>query len=141
MDEAEQIAQISLFAMMKKRDHKRIVKGAERLQFQAGETIIREGEKDGCVYIVLSGQVEIVIGLGTEHEKVLRVNGPNTYFGEMAILDNYVRTASVRCQTRTEVLALTQWNIREEIQRHPTIGIEIIQTLSRRLTETYAQID
>ena len=57
----------------------------------------------------------------------------NNYFGEMALIDDYVRTASVVADDRTEVLSLDRWNIREEIKRNPSIAIELLQTLGRRL--------
>ena len=51
----------------------------------------------------------------------------------MALLDDHVRTASVIAKENTEVLSLNQWNIREEIRKNPSIAIELIQILSRRL--------
>lgn len=51
----------------------------------------------------------------------------------MALLDDYVRTASVVAKKATEVLALDQWNIREEFKKNPFVAIELLQMLSRRI--------
>jgi len=51
----------------------------------------------------------------------------------MALIDDYVRTASVVANETTEAISLDQWNIREEIRKYPSIAIELLQTLGRRL--------
>ena len=51
----------------------------------------------------------------------------------MALLDDYVRTASVVAKKDTEVLALDQWNIREKFKKNPFVAIELLQMLSRRI--------
>jgi CRP-like cAMP-binding protein len=77
--------------------------------------------------------VKVIKGLGSQNEKPLRILRPNNYFGEMALLDDYVRMASVVAKKDTEVLALDQWNIREEFKKNPFVAIELLQMLSRRI--------
>ncbi len=139
MDHAEIIARISLFSMFKKRDIKRIAKRAQLHSYKKGDVIIREGERDGRVFILIEGQVEVIIGLGTDREKKIGMFGPDNYFGEMAVLDDYVRTASIVSVRDTQALSLDHWNIRDEIAKYPSIAIELIQTLSRRLREVYGK--
>ena len=140
MDKADIIARISLFSMMKRRDLRRIAKNARHYVYQKGDIIIREGERDGRVFVLIAGKVEVIIAMGTAREKRIRTFGPDSYFGEMAVLDDYIRTASVVACEETEVLSLDHWNIREEIRKYPAIAIELIQTLSRRLREAYGEI-
>ena len=140
MDHAEIIARISLFSMFKKRDIKRIAKRAQLHSYKKGDVIIREGERDGRVFILIEGQVEVIIGLGTDREKKIGMFGPDNYFGEMAVLDDYVRTASIVAVQDTHALSLDHWNIRAEIAKYPSIAIELIQTLSRRLREAHGQM-
>jgi CRP-like cAMP-binding protein len=94
-----------------------------------------EGSRDGRLFIMVSGEVEVIKNLGLETEKPLRTLRPNSYFGEMALIDDYVRTASVVAREETEVLCLDQWNIREEIKKYPNIAIELMQSLGRRIRE------
>ena len=77
--------------------------------------------------------MKVIKGLGSQNEKPLRILRPNNYFGEMALLDDYVRTASVVAKKDTEVLALDKWNIREEFKKNPFVAIELLQMLSRRI--------
>jgi CRP/FNR family transcriptional regulator len=118
---------------MKKRDLKRIAKLANHHSFKEGEVIIREGTRDGRLFVIISGQVEIIKGLHGSSKESLRMLGPTHYFGEMALIDNYIRTASVVAVKDTDALTLDQWNIREEIKKYPSIAIELLQTLGRRL--------
>ncbi|MBC8418504.1 MAG: cyclic nucleotide-binding domain-containing protein [Proteobacteria bacterium] len=133
MDDAEILSRVALFSLMKKRDLRRIAKLAKHHSYKKGEIIVREGARDGRLFIVISGEVEVIKGLGGGSEKPLRVLRCDNYFGEMALIDDYVRTASVVAKEDTEVLSLDQWNIREEIKKYPSIAIELLQTLGRRL--------
>ncbi|MCF8145990.1 MAG: cyclic nucleotide-binding domain-containing protein [Deltaproteobacteria bacterium] len=133
MDDAEILSRVALFSLMKRRDLKRIAKLAKHHSYEKEDVIIREGERDGRLFIIISGEVTVVKDLGGPSEKTLRVLRADNYFGEMALIDDYVRTASVIAQADTEVLSLDQWNIREEIKKYPAIAIELLQTLGRRL--------
>ncbi|MFH1242034.1 MAG: cyclic nucleotide-binding domain-containing protein [Pseudomonadota bacterium] len=133
MDEAEVLSRVSLFSLMKDRDIKRIAKQAKHHSFKKGDIVIREGERDGRLFVIISGEVEVIKGLGSQDERRLGTFRSSNYFGEMAIFDDYTRTASVRAMQDTEVLCLDQWNIREEIKKYPSIAIELLQILARRL--------
>ena len=133
MDDAEFLSGVSLFSLMKKRDLKRIAKKAKHHSFEKGDLIIREGDRDGRLFVIISGDVEVIKDAGGENERRLGGFRSNNYFGEMALLDDYVRTASVRAREDTELLSLDQWNIRDEIKKYPSIAIELLQILARRL--------
>ena len=122
-----------MFSLMKKRDLKRIAKQTKHHSFQKGDVVITEGDRDGRLFVIITGEVEVIKGLGSQNERRLGTFRSNNYFGEMAPLDDYVRTASVRALGDTELLSLDQWNIREEIKKYPSIAIELLQILARRL--------
>ena len=133
MDDAEILSRVALFSLMKKKDLRRIAKLAKHHSYKKGEIIVREGARDGRLFIIISGEVEVIKGLGAGDEKPLRILRSDNYFGEMALIDDHVRTASVVAKEETAVLSLYQWNIREEIKKYPAIAIELLQTLGRRL--------
>ena len=133
MDDAEILSRVALFSLMKKRDLKRIAKLAKHHSYKKGESIVREGARDGRLFVIISGEVAVIKGLGGKSEKNLRALRSDNYFGEMALIDDYVRTASVVAKEDTEVLSLDQWNIRDEIKKYPSVAIELLQTLARRL--------
>jgi CRP/FNR family transcriptional regulator len=127
------LSRVSLFSHLKKRDLKRIAKLGRHCTFPRGETIINEGEKDGSLFIIISGQVEVVKNLGQKSEKCLRRLGALCYFGEMALVDDLIRSASVIAREDTRALCIDQWNLRQEIVKYPALAIELLQMLNRRL--------
>lgn len=136
MDDAEILSRVALFSLMKKKDLRRIAKLTKHHSYKKGEIIVKEGARDGRLFIIISGEVEVIKNLGAGDEKPLRVLRSDNYFGEMALIDDHVRTASVVAKEETETLSLYQWNIREEIKKYPAIAIELLQTLGRRLRAT-----
>ncbi len=133
MDDVDILSKIALFSLMKKRDLRRLAKLTQRHLYKKGDVIINEGARDGRLFVIVSGEVAVIKGLGGSSEMFLRRLAPDTYFGEMALIDDYVRTASVVAQMDTEVLSLDQWNFRDEIKKYPSVAIELLQTLSRRI--------
>lgn len=133
MDEADFLAQVSVFSHMKRKDVQRIAKRARYQDFQAGELIIKEGDRDGQLFVIVTGEVEVIKNLGQGNQWRLQTLGSRGYFGEMALIGEWIRTASVVATRETRVLALGYLDLREEIERYPAIAIELLQMLSRRI--------
>jgi CRP-like cAMP-binding protein len=133
MNEAEVLAKVSLFSKMKAADLKRIASLAQSHVFQSGETIIREGDRDGRLFVIVSGEVEIIKSLGKKNERFVRTLGPLNYFGEMALIDDLVRSASVVAKRETGVLILDKWSLRQEFERYPAMALELMRMLSQRI--------
>ena len=133
MNEAEVLAKVSLFSGMRASDLERIASLAQSHVFQAGQTIIREGDRDGRLFVIVSGEVEVIKGLGKKTERYVRTLGPLNYFGEMALIDDLVRSASVVAKGETDVLILDQWRLRQDIERYPAMAFELMRMLSQRI--------
>ena len=128
-------ANIPLFSPLKDADLERIAKVTQAHTFQSGDVIIREGEKDRRLFVIVSGEVEVVKGLGSKREWPMRVLGPHDYFGEIALIDDAARSASVIAKVETEVLTLDHQSLQQVIENNPTIAFELLQKLSRRIRE------
>ena len=133
MDDLSFLGEVSIFSHLKKRDLKKIAKLAKQESFQAGDVIIGEGDRDGRLFVVMSGEAEVIKGRGGPAEWRLQTLGPRSYFGEMAMIGDWVRSASVVAKTDVEVLTLDQLNLRQEIEKYPMIAIELLQMLTRRI--------
>lgn len=133
MDELGFLGEVSIFSHLKKRDLKKIAKLAKQESFQAGDVIIGEGDRDGRLFVVMTGEAEVIKGRGGPAEWRLQALGPRSYFGEMAMIGDWVRSASVVAKTDVEVLTLDQLNLRQEIEKYPIIAIELLQMLTRRI--------
>lgn len=135
MDHLEILAQVPLFAPMKKRELKNIAATAEELLYEPGEIIIQEGERDGRLFVLLEGEVEVLKGQGQPGERLLRRLEPGAYFGEMAVLGDALRTASVVALGQARLLSLRDFNLRQAMERHPYIAIELLQVMSQRMQQ------
>ncbi len=133
MNDVDFLAEVSIFSHMKKRDLKRIAKLAKHEVFDEGDVIIKEGDRDGRLFVIIRGEAEVVKNLGRKNRLNQRTMDPKSYFGEMALIDDLVRTASVVAKKETEVLTLNQLNLRREMGKYPAIAVELLQMLSRRI--------
>jgi len=133
MNNADFLANVPLFSLMKRDDMERIAQSARRHSFDKGDVIIHEGEQDNRLFVIIRGRVDVIKNLASKKETLLGTFGPLSYFGEMALIDDLVRSASVVATKETEVLSLNQLNLRREIENYPLISIELLQMLSRRI--------
>ena len=101
--------------------------------FKTGDVIIKEGDQGAGVFVITSGQVEVVGGAEKASPTVLNTLGPGDFFGEMALFEGFPRSATVRCLKETECLAMTRWDFRAELNSHSEIAIAVIEALARRL--------
>jgi CRP/FNR family cyclic AMP-dependent transcriptional regulator len=133
INKAEFLSNIQLFSLMEKQDIKRIAGRATEMSFRRSDVIIKEGDIDNRLFMVIQGKVEVVKNMGKNHEKWIRTLGPCSYFGEMALIDDLVRSASIVAVEETKTLVLDRWNLHEEIKRFPSIAMELLRMLSRRI--------
>jgi CRP/FNR family transcriptional regulator, cyclic AMP receptor protein len=127
------LAKIELFADLDKSDLARLAKSTLVRDFKPGDVIVRENEAGVAFYIIVSGSVEVVKGLGTPNEQAMGTLSANTFFGEMALFDNHVRSASVRAATDCQCLVITKWDFNAEMSQNAHIAIAMLAVLARRI--------
>jgi hypothetical protein len=99
-------------------------------QHPAGATIVREGEFDDCMYLIVEGTVRI-----TRQDHVLAERGAKDFFGEMAVIDGETRSATVTAASPIRLLRLDRPDLFAVMDEQPGIAISICQTLTRRVRE------
>jgi len=132
---ADYLAEISIFSKFKPEDLKRLGQKCRNCSYQMGDVIIREGDRDGRLFVLVSGKVDVIKSYRTPKAKRLRILTAPCYFGEMALIDDMVRSATVVARGKVEALCLDQWNLHEEIERCPALAIELLQMLYRRFID------
>ncbi len=100
----------------------------------AGEMVFAEGTPGDALYLIDSGQVEIV-SPGRRDGTVLARLGANEFFGEMALLTGKPRSTAVRTVAHTNLWVLYRSDFDDLINRHPSISLALSRTLSERLSE------
>ena len=124
---------VSLFSHLKEEELQRLAGQSRYCSFKFGDVIIQEGERDDRLYILISGKVNIFKSYRTKKEKRLRTLEPPAYFGELALIDDLVRSATVVAMTDTKTLCLDKLDLDREIERSPLIAKKLLQMLNRRL--------
>jgi CRP/FNR family cyclic AMP-dependent transcriptional regulator len=99
------------------------------------QTIVEEGLPGDYMYVIRDGQVKVTKLSGDGREKILELLGPGDFFGEMSLLDNAERSASVKSLTETRILALSRNDFLKELRRNPDLSMAVIQELTRRVRQ------
>jgi CRP-like cAMP-binding protein len=132
-DEIESLLTVPLFCGFERKILEDLRVQGRRQTFSAGQEIINEGEQDRTLFVILSGSVEVFKSRGTQRERLLSTMGPPEYFGEMALIDDMVRSATVVAKEDTVVLALDQQDLLRAIEKCPRMALDLLRTLSRRI--------
>lgn len=107
--------------------------------YSDGEVIISEGEIGVHMFVVQSGQVEAVTGSGTSEQRVA-VLGGGDFFGEMALFDKDVRSATVRALGEARVLTIDKRTLLKRISENPLLALNLLKTMSSRIRTLNGQL-
>jgi len=128
MTHEEFLAKVPLFAGCSPAQVAEIAAVAQEDAFEIGQIVVTQGSLGQAFYLVLSGRVEI-----RRDGKSLGAFGPGEFFGEMSLLDQAPRSATVRAVEQTSCLMLSSWDFRALLENQPSIAIRLLEVLSRRL--------
>lgn len=126
------LKKVSLFADFELEDLMELTAITSEMEVKDGETIIREGETGSSAYVIVSGMVE-VFRKTDRGEVVLATFDQTQYFGEMAIIENEPRSASVRARGEAHLLCLDGRAFRRMMEMNAALAFRIVQVFSRRL--------
>ncbi|MGH3509985.1 MAG: PEP/pyruvate-binding domain-containing protein [Nocardioidaceae bacterium] len=125
---SEVIGAVPLFAGLDEAEVERLAGLFKEREFGAGETIIKEGVGAAAFFVILSGQVAVSV-----HGKPVSTLTRGDYFGEVALIDEGARSATITAATDVVCQGLTYWEFRPLVQSNATIAWNLLQTLARRL--------
>jgi CRP-like cAMP-binding protein len=126
----ERLAEIPLFQGLSKKELSHISSLATRLELPAGKALTKEGQQGYEFIIVLEGEVEV-----RQHGQVIAKRGAGDYFGEIALLDNRPRTATVVATTPVVIEVIERREFLGLVAENPEIGQKIMATMAQRLGE------
>ena len=130
-DYTEQLKKIPLFAGIPDAQLQRIANGVKERQFAAGTPIVSTGETGHGFYLIMKGHAEV-----TQGGRTLRTLGPGEYFGELALVRETPRTATVVAKDpATTCLVLTRWDFKGILDANPAIAIRLLETVATRIRD------
>jgi phosphoserine phosphatase RsbU/P len=137
---ANLLANIPFFTDLPNAELDRLQSELEVVNLKAGEILLREGERGEHLYVIVNGQLEILMGPGEENELILNIIHEGEYIGEMSLLQpDGVRTTSARAHTDVVLLSMSRSQFRDLLNRHPELAKSMISVLSQRLVNTNVQ--
>ena len=140
METREALARAPIFSGLKGSTLKSLARAAKVRRFAPGELLVEEGEEAAAFFVLCRGQAEVVKGLGQDKQRVLGNLTEGNFFGEMALLDGFPRSASVRAVSECECVVLARWDLLALIRTSPEVALGILPVLSRRLRECEDQL-
>jgi CRP-like cAMP-binding protein len=138
-EEVELLRSVPLFAHIEPSKLKLLAFTSERLTFPAGQDLFRQGDIGDAAYVIVSGDADVIINTPSGPLTVARV-GKNAFVGEIAILIDVPRTATISAITELETLKISKDLFFRLITEFPAMAIEIMRELARRLEQTNLQL-
>lgn len=127
---AEQVKSVPLFADLNKKELKELAGSFKERTFNAGETIASEGAGGIGFFIIDEGEAKVMRG----DQDVARL-GPGDYFGELALIDEGTRTATLVAETDMTCYGLTSWEFRPLVEGSSQIAWKLLQALAKQLRQ------
>jgi CRP/FNR family cyclic AMP-dependent transcriptional regulator len=131
---AEILRKVPLFAELGDRELGRLAQHFKERTFPEGSAVTTEGGPGTGFFIIADGNATVSVG-GEERATL----GPGDFFGEIALVDEGIRSATIIAATDLRCYGLTAWEFRPFVEEHPQVAWPLLKTLARRLREAQAQ--
>jgi CRP/FNR family transcriptional regulator, cyclic AMP receptor protein len=132
----ELLGRVPVFSTLEQDDLQRIAQLAVPRTFEPGQVVFREGDASDTCYIVRSGRARAVREHPDGRTITLATFGSGDIFGELAMFEDELRSATVEAVQRTSVVAVLGPDMRRLMVEHPGISARLVVALGRRLRET-----
>jgi CRP/FNR family transcriptional regulator, cyclic AMP receptor protein len=127
------LRQVPIFAGLSDADLAGLARQMKERRFSEGSAVTTEGAGAAGFFVIVEGNASVSVG-----GEVRAQLGPGDYFGEIALIDEGTRSASITAATDLLCYGLTAWEFRPFVEEHPQVAWTMLQTLARRLRETQA---
>ena len=138
-DEVDLLRKVPLFAHLDPAKLKLLAFTSTRAAFKPDQELFHQGDEGDAAYLILSGEAQVVAETPSGEVPVATV-GQNAIVGEIAILCDMPRTATVRASSRLETLKIEKDQFLRLVREFPDMGIEIMRELGKRLSKTTAEL-
>lgn len=128
------LKKISLFSDLSAKDLRVVLGIVHYKKYFTGETVFSEGQEGKVLYIIKSGEVSVA-----KENKLICKLYPGDFFGEMSLLEEIPRSATVTVSKDSELLLVYRVKFEELIENNPRIGIRLIRNLAKILSARIRQ--
>ncbi len=139
-EEVELLRTIPMFANIEPSKLKLLAFTSERLTFQEGQDLCRQGDIGDAAYVVVEGTADVIIDLPDGGKLTVAQIGRNAFVGEMAILCEVPRTATITATAKLETLRISTELFFRLVKEFPSMAVEIMRDLARRQVASNDQL-
>jgi len=132
---------VSIFAGLDEAATAGLERLVRRRSYAEGQVIVSEAERGDALFVLVRGKVKVVLYGQSGREVILSIfKEPGDFFGEMSLLDDEPRSATVTAMEPSDLVLLSRADFQTHLTRHPRLAIEVMTELSRRLRRADAVI-
>jgi CRP/FNR family transcriptional regulator, cyclic AMP receptor protein len=124
------LAKVPLFEDLSDRELEMMAASMKARTFPAGHEIAREGQHGVGFFVIEAGDVQVLVG----GQPVGRL-GPGDHFGEIALIADSERTATIRAQSELHCYGMTSWDFRPLVEDHADIAWKLLQAVARKIRD------
>jgi CRP/FNR family cyclic AMP-dependent transcriptional regulator len=124
----ELLQRVPLFADFERGELERLARSFKQRTFAAGSTVAGEGKTGAGFFVIESGEASVSVR-GSDRDKL----GPGDYFGEIALIDDGARSATVTADSELRCYGLTSWEFRPLVENNASIAWKLLETMAKRL--------
>lgn len=130
-DTVAALQRVPLFAGVQKKHLEALASSMRERRFAAGDQVVTEGDQALAFFVIADGTATVDVG-GQEK----RTLGPGDSFGEIALLDEGPRTATITAETELHCYGMTPWVFKPFLEGHPEVAWVLLKTLARQVRES-----
>lgn len=124
---------IQLFSNIPPKQLKLLAFASERVELSAGQILFSQGDVAGAAYVIIDGAVDVLVTPENGRENLIVVRGRNEIIGEMAILSDHPRSATVRARGKLVCLRIKKEHFLEILAESPKLWLDVVRVLVERL--------
>jgi CRP/FNR family transcriptional regulator, cyclic AMP receptor protein len=127
----EALRRVPLFADLNKREVQKIARLFKKRHFSKGETLVKEGSGGAAFFVIESG--EATVSIGGKERATLK---PGDYLGEIALIDEGTRMATITASSELICYGITYWDFRPLVEKNGVVGWKLLQRMAKMLRTT-----
>jgi CRP/FNR family transcriptional regulator, cyclic AMP receptor protein len=124
------LQRVPLFSGLGRRELERVANSMKERRFQKGDTVTSEGRGGVGFFVIEEGEADVTVH-GEERAKL----GPGDYFGEIALITESDRTATITAETDLRCYGMTMWDFRPLVESNASIAWNMLQSLAQKLRD------
>lgn len=130
------LKKVPIFSKLPAKELEHIARSLKERAYEPGAIIVKEGDPGLGFFLITQGRVVV-----SHSNHAIRELGPGEFFGEMALMEERPRSATVTAKERTNCLQLVRWDFRALLKENPDMAVQMLEVVVQRLREHPASHD